>query len=51
MTASGQNFTFQPLNERRHLSAEADQTRTSQECQKLSFSDVPTCSTRFFKNT
>jgi hypothetical protein len=37
MTALGQNFTFWLLNERRHLSAEADQTRTSQECHFLTF--------------
>ncbi len=33
----GQNFTFRPLNERPHLSGEADQTLTSQECHKEAF--------------
>ncbi len=34
MSGSGQNFTFQPLDERRHLSVEADQSLTSQACQE-----------------
>jgi hypothetical protein len=31
LVSFGQNFTFRPLNARRHLNAEADQTHTSQE--------------------
>ena len=40
----GQNFTFVMLNERQHLSGEADQTLTSQECHEATFRDLGTLS-------
>jgi hypothetical protein len=39
-SAVGQNFTFRPLNERRHLSVEADQTLSSASCHEETFTTV-----------